>query len=241
MSFRRSLPTLLLGVLLLAGCGRPVDDVEPPIADPPTEDVPTADPPGGGTDDEQSGGDEPMPEVGPLVADWERDDVVVELPGGWRVQGCEGDAPLLCVVDGERQIGFLELGRYPLPDAHDGDDRAYLASTMDGYVEGMRADRAAACPYLEFEAIPAIDRSVGGAPGLRGGFRLVDADGREVERHVVYWAVSGGEHVTVTVPAYTSDGCLEPMGEFTPEDLGLVARHLDALVADTPIPTTAAG
>lgn len=221
MSLRRICATLVLAVVL-AGCVTG-GATPPPTADPPSQD----------------GADAPMPEVPALVADWERDDVAVELPGGWVVQGCEGDAPLLCVTDGDRQVGFLELGRYPLPDDHEGDDRAYLAAAMDSYVEGMRADRAQGCPDLTFEPIPAIDRLVGGEPGLRGGYRLVNGEGREVERHVQYWTVVGGDHVSVTVPAYAADGCLEAMGEFSPEDLGLVALHLDRLVGDTPLPPAA--
>jgi hypothetical protein len=234
MSARRSLLALAL-VAVLVACGGPVDDdIEQPVGDPtPTPgETETVEPPDAAPADD---GDAPMPELPPMVADWSDDDVRVDLPNGWTVHGCEGDAPLLCVSAGDRPTGFLELGRYPLPDAYDGDDRAYLASAVDDFVEGMRADRAEGCPDLDFEATPAIDVTVGGHPGLRGGFRLVDGDGREIERHIVYWTADG-EHVAVTVPAYAADGCLEAMGEFTPEDLGLVALFIDRLVADTPLP-----
>ena len=171
-----------------------------------------------------------------MVADW-HGDARVELPNGWIVTGCDGDAPLLCVLDGDRQVGFLELGRYPLAPSYDGDVRAYLESAEADFVASLRADRATGCPQHTFEAIPAIDVAVGGLPGLRGGFRMVDDTGREVERHLVYWTVAGDEHVAVTVPAYADGACLESLGEFTPEDLGLVALHLDRLVADTPLPS----
>ncbi|MBS3941252.1 MAG: hypothetical protein KG028_09875 [Actinobacteria bacterium] len=237
MSARPSL-TMLGLVAVLAACGGPVEEVRPPIGDPPTEDVVVVDPPDG---DLPEDGDAPMPELPPLVADWERDDVRVELPIGWTVERCEGEAPLLCVMDGERQAGFLEVGRYPLPETYDGDATAYLAATQADFVASFRADRATGCPRFTFEAVPSINAVVGGHPGLRGGFRLVDDDGREVERHVVYWTVADGEHVTVTVPAYATDGCLGSMGEFTPEDLGLVALYLDHLVAQTPLPAAGGG
>lgn len=229
MSRRRLVPAVAL-VLVLAACGGAGRPVTAPTADPPAQEPPA----------EESPGDEPLPQFPPIVADWEGG-TRVELPNGWAVEGCEGDAPLLCVVDGERQVGFLELGSYPLPTDPDRDDADHLASAMADFVDGMRADRATGCPDLEFETVPAIEATIGGEPGLRGGFRLVDDTGREVERHLLYWTVVDDRHVTVTVPAYAEDGCLAAMGEFTPEDLGLVALYLDDLVARTPLPRADGG
>ncbi|HSK23837.1 MAG TPA: hypothetical protein VK906_11700 [Egicoccus sp.] len=230
MSGRRLAPVVAL-VLALTACGGGGRPVTAPTTDPkPTEDLPG----------DEAPVDEPLPRFPPIVADWETD-VRVALPNGWAVEGCEGDAPLLCVVDDGRQVGFLELGGYPLPAGHDGDDAAYLAAAMADFVDGMRADRATGCPDLGFEAVPPIAITVGGEPGLRGGFRLVDDTGREVERHLLYWTVVDDQHVTVTVPAYAEDGCLAAVGEFTPEDLGLVALYLDDLVAHTPLPAAGGG
>ncbi|MFA9445794.1 hypothetical protein [Egicoccus sp. AB-alg6-2] len=238
MSRRRFLPLLL--VLLVYGCsGAAVDDV------PPTDGVAAPDAPGSPAEEpvppedepgvDAPSGDAPMEPLPRLVADWEQP-FDLGLPNGWMVGGCTGDAPLLCFFDGTRQVGFLELGRYPLPEHYDGDAAGYLAHQADDFLVSMREDRAAGCPNLTFDPTPPIDVIVGGQPGVRAGFRLVDADGTEVERHVVYWTVHDGEHVTVTAPAYADRGCIEPMGEFSPADLGLVTLFVDQLVADTPLP-----
>lgn len=222
MAARRPVAILLLA-LALGACAGTSESAQPPMPDAPVEEPAVV--------------DEPLPEVPLLVADWDGG-ASLTLPGGWTVERCEGDAPLLCVLDGDRQVGFLERGGFALPADHGGDALTYLRRQMDDYVADMRDDRANGCPDLTFEPIPAIDVTVAGHPGIRGGFRLVDDSGREVERHLQYWTVIDDQHVTVTVPAYAEDGCLERMGEFTPEDLGLVALHLDHLVADTPIPAT---
>ncbi len=178
--------------------------------------------------------DEPMEDLSGLVADWEAA-FTLTLPNGWTVSHCEGEAPMLCFFDGDRYVGVVELTDYPTPnDVDDADE--YLEARGADFIDTMRDDRAIGCPTLTFEEIPATVVDVAGQRGLRVGFRLTDAQMREVERHSVYYTIHDGSHVTITAGAYADDGCVERLGEFTPDDLGLVQLYIDAIVANTPLP-----
>jgi hypothetical protein len=217
---RKPLIALVLGIALITGaCGTSAAHPEVP------EPEPTSQP-----DDPDYDTDWP-----PMVVDW-YGDFEIELPNGWTVRHCDGDAPLICFLDGDRYVGLVELGDYPMPDDYDGDARSYLYNHVESFLDGMRDDRAIGCPGLTFEATPIIDFNLGGTRGVKAGFRLVNDDGREVERHVQYWAVHDDAHFVITAAAYDDDGCLERLGEFQTHDLGLVTLYLDHIVDQTPLP-----
>ncbi len=181
--------------------------------------------------------DAPMEELPPMVADW-TGPFLIDLPNGWTVTHCDGEATMLCFADGDRHVGVVELGQYPVDAGAAGAD---LDAQVAEFITSMREDRAVGCPDRTFEEIPAIRFDVGGVPGVRLGFRMVDADLREVERHVLYWAEQDGTRYWINAAAYGDDGCAERLGEFTPEDLGLVHLYVDAIVEQTPLPAPTGG
>jgi hypothetical protein len=219
---RPALLFALVGLALLAvACGTSAATPPPDAAPTP---VPTVTP------------DDPTPDDGdPLIVDW-YGDFAFDLPNGWTVNKCEGDASIVCFTDGDRHVGTVELGAYALADDYDGDARAYLLAHAEDFLAGMREDRAVGCPDLTFESTPPVGVDVGGEPGVKAEFRMVDADGVERERHVLYWAVHDGAHYVITAAAYDDEGCLERLGEFEPHNLGIAAPYLDRIVRDSPLP-----
>lgn len=230
------LPAVVLA-LVLGACSSPDGDPLPPAEDvaAPTDGAPPQDVPDG----QQPSQDAPMEPLPAMAADWSNP-FAFDLPNGWTLTHCEGDAPMLCLLDGERHVGFLELGEYPLPAEAGDDARAYLDRHVQDFLDAMREDRAVGCPALSFEPTPPLEVEVGGQPGVRAGFRLVDDRGAEVERHVLYWTAVDDTVFSITAPAYAEGGCMEAMGEFAPADLGLVTLFIDRIVADTTLPAVAA-
>lgn len=218
---------LLILAVVAAGCAAGDETAAPDTPETPPAEQPADEP-----------GDEPMEDLSGLIADWEAA-FTLTLPNGWTVSHCEGEAPMLCFADGERHVGVIELTDYPLPNDTD-DVEAFFEARRVDFIDGMRSDRAVGCPQLTFEEIPATVIDVAGDRGLRIGFRMIDDELREVERHILYYAIHDGAHMTITAGAYADDGCVERLGEFTPEDLGLVQLYIDAIVAQTPLPAPSA-
>lgn len=186
----------------------------------------------------------PSPDPTPTVieaigVDWNRDDVEVTLSDRWTVRGCEGDAPLLCVFDGDRLAGDVELGQFSAgSDLLDTVDLpTALRAHADDFLQAMEDDRAIGCADFSFEAMAVTDTDVGGEPAVRTGFVLRDDQGRQVERVVVHVTVRGETMWTVNASAYVQDGgCLPAEQDFEPATLEEFEPYLDAIVRGTPIP-----
>lgn len=175
------------------------------------------------------------PDAAQFVVDWVNGSAIT-LDNGWSVQACEGDALMLCVADGSTHLGVVEMLAYRA-DLQAGSSRAdYLQSRVDDMLAGMAADRAVGCPHLTFSALPVTAHVVDGLEAVRFGFRMVDDAGREAERLVLYFALDGTTHVTITAAAYAPDGCLERIGEFEPSVLQEFEPYLDRIVTATPLP-----
>lgn len=198
-----------------AGCGSVADEPVMPPAPPPVGEAPVESP-------------EPT-----FAADWSAP-FDVTLTTGWTLAPCGGDAPLWCVTDGDRHVGVVELGEFPIA-GESADAVAGLAAHADDFLASMRDDRARGCPGAVFTSIATQAMTVGGVTGLRAGF-AVTTDGREIERNIVYWAVHDSTQYWIAAGAVAVDGCLERLGEFTPADLGAIESDLDAIVASTPLP-----
>jgi hypothetical protein len=219
---RHPLAGLLLVLALAAvSCGGP--------AAPPAPDGDASEGPVSGQED-----DAEVPEP-TLVADW-TGPFTIDLSNGWRVEHCDGDAPMLCVVDGDTHVGVIELAEFPLGDAYDGDDSAYLDGHVASFLAEMRADRESGCAHLDFEPEPTAEVEVGGAPGYRSGFVMTDDAGDVLERHIVYVAVHDGALFVVNAAAYDEGACLERLGEFHVADLEILREYLDGIVGSTPLP-----
>lgn len=227
----RILPGLLAGLAVaLAGCSTTDDAAARPSPSPTEHDAPEP---------------SPSPSEHDLAVDW-TGAFDVALPDGWSLRDCEGDRLDVCVGDGEVTLGDVELLQgYPLDEAQVAQEEAVVLTELaDGFLEDFRQDRADGCPDFEFVADEVRDVTVGGQPGKRAAFRLLDRDGATVEHVVNHFTLQGGTYAIVNTDAYVAEGGCLGVSEydlsFAPRDLATFERHLDDLVAGSPLPAAPA-
>jgi hypothetical protein len=146
----------------------------------------------------------------------------------WTVEDCEGDAPILCVMDGDRVVGTVEYLQFPAEGETD------LRARAADYYDTFEEDRGHA--YGDdhtFTAFEPRDVTVGGQPGLRYGFTVTASDGLVAERHVIYATVRGDSIHVVGASGYDMG---TEFFDFVPTELQLFEPRLDALVAERPLP-----
>ncbi|HEX6385675.1 MAG TPA: hypothetical protein VF177_13475, partial [Anaerolineae bacterium] len=139
-------------------------------------------------------------------------------PEGWQVKPCEGEAPLLCILDGEQTVGLVELNVYPL-DTHTDfqailadlglepgtelepeEARAALADLAEQYFDVIEADRQVTYPDDAFIHIEPEPVRVGEMPGLAFGFVRENAAGEVQERYLSFNAFDGRVIYWLTAP-----------------------------------------
>jgi hypothetical protein len=189
-------------------------------------------------DDGGSAGSVPVEDVAPEL-DWSALPSEPVLHEGWTFGSCGGTAPILC-VGGPGGDGTVELLRYEVDDVdavHDAlDDGAAdvdaLDAFADAYVGSFVASRPQECPGTSVVADEAVPRTVGGRPGLRYGFQVVDESGAVVERSVQWATIDGADLLVVAAGAIDPErACFEPIGEFSPGVLDAALPSLDDVVA----------
>ena len=169
-------------------------------------------------------------------------------PAGWQVQPCEGEAPWLCLLDGQDIVGYVELSVYPL-DTHPDfqailaelgleaglelppdDTRAALAALAQDYLDIIREDRQITYPDDTFIRIEPEPVQVGQLPGLAFGFVRENAAGEVQERYlnfnafdgrVIYWLTAPYDPANVTT--FVSD---EALTQFEPHLREIIAGLL---------------
>jgi len=218
--FYPRLAVLIAAVAIVAGCSGQGADTGSEASEQPAENPST---------------EQPTEPNDDLAIDW-NEPFALSLANGWTVARCDGDAPMVCISDGDRYVGTVELIDYALPDDFDGNVDAYLQTRAADFFDGNRADRAEGCSHLTFEPLDATAHVIGGVDGIRLGFRMLDASGHEVERHVLYFVVDQDAHFTITASAYGEQGCAERLGEFEPADLVTFEPFLDRIVTATALP-----
>lgn len=234
---RIALATVALAALALTACSNDAGVAGPP-SEPPTE-APSETPTGPD--------DVPTQAPASIEVDWTDADAVLTLDNGWAVQRCEGDAPLLCVHDGDTVIGIVEAGSSPFGDEiaqileTDGLEAA-LAHHAAGYHETFSANRETGCVAgYEYVELPTETATLGGLPALRYGFsgRI---DGVEVERNVSYVTIAGGQLKLITAVANAEDSCVysDTMQEFSPTALVEFEPYLEAVAAGSELPVSTA-
>lgn len=234
--------SVVVGLILigLAACSQQPAGIP---SDPPTDQdgigAPT-DPP---TDPDDTGD----PSADPIAVDWNDPGAVVTLDNGWELAHCEGDAPLLCVHDGDTLLGVVEAASSPFDDElaavldAEGLDAA-LARHVADYHETFAADRAEGCgddyEYVAHETEQAL---LAGRPAVRYGFSGL-LDGVEVERNVTILAIFDGQLKLITAVANASASCLhsEEFAELTPDDLITFEPYLTSLAAGSVLPPSTA-
>lgn len=227
---------VLSSIVVLAGaCTR---GVLSPAAEPPTD---AATPPTEPDDTEDRAG----PDVGPIAASWDAAAPPVDLPGGWRVVDCDGDAPLLCVERDGGTVGTLELNSFPLADDLAAAEGEAVRSALRDFAlsrhDAIAEDRRNGCgdDYV-VEAEPATEVLMAGQPGVRYGFRGVE--GGVTTEHVVSYATVAADQLWIVVAdGAAADGCMgdAELTLFDPEVLREFLPLLDRVVSGTPLPETA--
>lgn len=207
----------LLAMLVIAGCG-----------DAPATPEPVTDP--------------SVPQI-----DWSDPGVIAELPGGWTVHACEGDAPLLCVESDGEYVGSVELMSYPVSSFVDLDPsdptRDNLLILANGFIEALATDRAAGCgaDYVFTEIEPTAFGL--GDGGMAYGFEGAMADGRPSELNLQYSTIVDEMIVSVVAAAYDDGGCpgRDDSSGFDSATLAEFRPLLERLLAGNPLPLELTG
>lgn len=224
---RPPLPALLLVAVLAAGCTTAGGAIGTPSPTAPSSPSPTTTP--------------TTAEPEPIAASWAQGAPDTELPDGWVLRDCEGDAPIVCVHRGDELVGTLAFASFPpdgpLVGATDGAEvvealRAHGTMRMQGLVD----DRAIGCGEDYVGSVDDhVDLLVGGQPGVRSGFTAVQA-GELAEHVVTYATISEGQLWLLVAEAAAEGTCMgdSELELFAPADLDAFLPILDRVVAGTP-------
>jgi hypothetical protein len=151
---------------------------------------------------------EPEAEIDPFtLARQLIEQVDLTPPEGRRVEPCEGEAPVLCISDGQQNMGYAELLIFPLssyPEDHPvrlaaealpADPAAYtaeqetavqqaLTALAEEHLAVIAADRAITYPNDTFTPLPAEAAQMGALPALSFGFVHTNQADEVVERYL---------------------------------------------------------
>jgi hypothetical protein len=165
-------------------------------------------------------------------------------PDGWEVQPCEGEAAILCISDGQENVGYAELLLFPLT-SYDADHPIHAASSAlpsdisaytDEHIAAARQalmalaeehlaviadDRAITFPNDSFTPLPMEPAQMGVLPALAFGFVRTDGAGQVQERYLNVAAFDqhfiywfGINYDPANVSTFTSDEALIQFAPF---------------------------
>lgn len=156
-------------------------------------------------------------------------------PPGWQVEPCEGQAPILCVSDGQQNVGYAELLVNPLSSydadhplrvaagalpadiaSYTAEDLALVQETLtalaEEHLEVIREDRAITYPDDTFTPLPQEPAQLGPLPAVSFGFVHTDPAGEVVERYLYVAAFDqdfvywfGAQYDPANVTTFVSD------------------------------------
>ncbi len=190
-------------------------------------------------------------DTGPARADgaagmiqWDDRDHIADLGGGWTVQACGGDSPLMCVDRDGSPVGTIEAIRSPISsfdslDQAAGDDINLLAFAK-AFHEAVAADRAAGCGAdYGFEKLGPDEFTLGGGSGVFYGFVGNLPDGAPSELNQQYAAIVGDQVVAITAVAYDEGGCpgRDDASSWDSLSLSEFRPFLERALHDSPLPS----
>jgi hypothetical protein len=169
-----------------------------------------------------------------------------DLGNGWSVGACGGTGPFMCVRQGGRNVGVIELSTFPvesftIPAFREaigrGDTTAALTALANDLYRSVRQDRGTICGKgYTLDALPPKAATVSGGPGLHYGFTGRN-DGAVVESQESYSTLRDGRVVIQSASAFATTGCMvAEAGELTPDQLTEFAPFFERLVAATKLP-----
>lgn len=180
----------------------------------------------------------------PLAAvDWnDRSSVDIDLPTGWHLAACEGDAPFLCASTPDGAVaGSIMLIEYPATGGSA--TRAAVAADAEELHRVTEEDRRITCgPDFDLEPDALTEVTVGGEPGYRYGYRLRDDSGRVTEQVVLHVVHEGSRRIVINTAFSDPDGCpgKDPERvEFPIEAFAEIDPYLDDIIADSILPAAA--
>lgn len=138
----------------------------------------------------------------------------VELPNGWLLRHCEGDAPILCIEEGDTTIGAVRLSAYPAEPGLD------LAAHVEDLYDSLSAERAEICgPDYVVLPEPARLLQLDGDPAVRFAYTATRG-GAPTERFIGVIVAAADARYSVVAEAYSEDACVA-VDEvvFSPTDL----------------------
>ena len=146
----------------------------------------------------------PEPVRSAVTIDWaERAQGPISVGNGFTVEGCEGDAPFLCVIKGGEPVGQIEYFSFAAPAGNE---------TIRGLIEddyrSFESDRQSICPAeFEVKTVEPAEAEVSGRDGFRSEYSVADGNGKTVERYVKYWTSAGGQIHLLSAEAQEEGSC----------------------------------
>lgn len=186
---------------------------------------------------------EPAPAAPFAAVDWnDRSRVDIDLPTGWHLTGCDGDAPFLCASTPDGTVdGSIALLEYPAAGAPA--TREAVAADAEDLYRVTEEDRRITCgPDFDLEPDALTEVTVGGEPGYRYGYRLRDGAGSVTEQVVLHVVDDGSRRIVINTAFSDADGCpgKDPERiEFPIEAFADIDPYLDGIVADSILPVAA--
>ena len=177
------------------------------------------------------------------LVDWnDRSSVDIDLPTGWHLSACDGDAPFLCASTADGTIdGTIMLVEYPAPASEASrDDVDAEANELYRVTEEDRRSTCGTDYHLEADTLTEL--IVGGKPGYRFGYQLRDAEGKVTERVILHVVDDGSRRIVINTAFSDPDGCpgQDPeRNEFPIEALPAIDPYLDRIVAQSILPVGA--
>ena len=222
--------TAVLVLLAVVGAGCASAESAPPAGDTTTSHPATSSP----------SPTRPAPAVPFHAVDWnDRSRVDVELPTGWHLAGCEGDAPFLCASTTDATVaGTIMLVEYP--GAGGPATREAVEADADDLYRVTEEDRRITCgPDVHLEPDALREVTVGGEPGYRYGYRLLDEAGNVTEQVVLHVVDLGSRRIVINTAFSDADRCpgKDPERiEFPIEAFAEIEPYLDQIVGDSVLP-----
>lgn len=145
--------------------------------------------------------------------DWARPHNPVTVSNGLQIKSCGGDAPVVCAYRDGKSVGQMELLTY---DTTSDEETLTLEMRVKDYYKNISADRKEVCPQgYEVQTIDPQKVTVTGKLGLRAELVIKSAQGKPVEKYIVFMLKSDRKLYVFTISGYEHGSCVSEEVEYT--------------------------